>query len=107
MRDTLSVREALEQLSAVLDEFRNGATQPVVIGSRRHREAVIVPAAIWDTMINERQRAIDEADSSLRLEGLTRSPAARAIAERYVHGEIDIDEMVRQTIDLRARREPE
>jgi len=95
-------------LSTVLDEFRNGATQPVVIGSHRHREAVIVPAAIWDAMVNERQRAVDEADASLRLEGLTRSPAATAIARRYVQGEIDIDEMVRQTIDLRVpRKQPE
>ena len=102
MRDILTVRETLEQLSAVLDDFRNGATEPVTIGSRRHREAVIVPAAVWDAMIGERRRAAEQTDASLRLEGQTRSPAARVINERYVNGEIDVDEMVRQTIALHA-----
>jgi Antitoxin VbhA len=72
----------------------------VVIGLRRHPKAVIVPAAVWDAMINERRRASEQTDASLRLEGLTRSPAARAINERYVNGEIDVAEMVRQTIAL-------
>jgi PHD/YefM family antitoxin component YafN of YafNO toxin-antitoxin module len=104
MRDILTVRETLDQLSAVLEEFRNGATEPVAIGSRRHREAVIVPAALWDSMINERRRAVVQTDASLRLEGVSRSTAARMINDRYVNGEIDADEMVRETIDLYAGR---
>jgi PHD/YefM family antitoxin component YafN of YafNO toxin-antitoxin module len=100
MRDILTVRETLDQLSTVLDEFRNGATEPVAIGSRRHREAVLVPAALWDSMVNERRRAAEQTDATLRLEGVARSDAARAINERYINGEISTDEMVRQTIAL-------
>lgn len=98
MREPLTVRETLEQLSTVLDEFRHGATEPVAIGSRRHREAVIVPAAVWDAIINERRRTAEQADASLRPEGLAISAGARAIADRFVNGEIDTDEMMRQTI---------
>jgi hypothetical protein len=100
MRDILTVRETLEQLSSVLEDFRNGVTEPVTIGSRRHREAVIVPADLWDALTNERRYNSDLADASLRLEGLTRSPAARVINDRYVDGSIDVNEMVRQTIAL-------
>lgn len=100
MRDILTVRETLEQLSTVLEGFRNGATEPVAIGSRRHREAVIVPAALWNSLVNERRRNSEQADASLGLEGLSRSAAARLINDRYVNGEIDVDEMVRQTVAL-------
>lgn len=104
MRDILTVRETLEQLSTVLEDFRNGATEPVAIGSRRHREAVIVPAALWDSLVNERRRIVEQTDASLRLEGLSRSDEARMINDRYVNGDIDVDEMVRQTIALHSRR---
>jgi PHD/YefM family antitoxin component YafN of YafNO toxin-antitoxin module len=104
VRDILTVRETLEQLSALLDDFRNGVTEPVAIGSRRHREAVIVPAAVWDSMMNERRRAAEQTDASLRLEGLVRSKAANDIKDRYINGEIGLDEMVRQTIALHSRR---
>jgi PHD/YefM family antitoxin component YafN of YafNO toxin-antitoxin module len=102
MKDILTVRETLDQLSTLLEEFRNGATQPVTIGSRRHREAVLVPAALWDAMVNERRRHAEQTDASLRLEGLARSADARLINERYMNGEIDLDEMVRRTVMLRS-----
>jgi PHD/YefM family antitoxin component YafN of YafNO toxin-antitoxin module len=104
MRDVLTVRETLDQLSTVLDDFRKGATEPVAIGAHRHREAVIVPAALWDSMVGERQRVVEQTDASLRLEGVARSAAARAISERYVNGELGLDEMVRQTIALHSTR---
>ncbi|HCT76762.1 MAG TPA: hypothetical protein DGG94_23480 [Micromonosporaceae bacterium] len=106
MRDILTVRETLEQLSAVLEDFRKGATEPVAIGSRRHREAVIVPAALWDSLVSERRRVSEQVDASLRLEGLARSEAARIINDRYVNGDIDVDEMVRQTIALHSSGAP-
>ena len=102
MRDILTVRQTLEQLSTLLEEFRNEATEPVAIGSRRHREAVIVPAALWDMMISERRLAADQTDASLRLEGQSRSTAARRISDRYVNGEIGTEEMVRQTIAVHS-----
>lgn len=102
MSDILTVRQTLEQLSALLERFRKGTAGPVAIGSRRHREAVIVPAALWDSLVSERRRSTNLTDASLRLEGLARSDAARQISDRYVNGEIDVDEMVRRTIALHA-----
>jgi len=106
MRDILSVRETLDQLSTVLENFRNGDTEPVAIGSRRHREAVIVPAALWDSLVSERRRDTEQTDASLRLEGLVRSQAAKIISERYIHGYIDVDELVKQTIALHSPTGP-
>jgi PHD/YefM family antitoxin component YafN of YafNO toxin-antitoxin module len=106
MRDILSVRETLDQLSTVLENFRNGDTEPVTIGSRRHREAVIVPAVLWDSLVSERRQAAEQVDASLRLEGLVRSHAAKLIDERYIRGEISVDEMVRQTIALHSPASP-
>lgn len=102
MGDILTVRQALSQLSALLQRFRDGSTEPVAIGSHRRREAVLVPAALWDSLVGERRRGAELTDASLRIEGLTRSDGAREISERYVKGEIDVDEMVRQTIALHA-----
>jgi len=42
--ETLSVREAREQLPTVLERFRNGDRTPVGVGSHRRTEAVMVPA---------------------------------------------------------------
>ncbi|HZM81303.1 MAG TPA: antitoxin VbhA family protein [Candidatus Limnocylindrales bacterium] len=103
MSDILTVRQTLEQLSTLLERFRKGNAGPVAIGSRRHREAVIVPAALWDSLVGERRRSTGLTDASLRLEGLARSDAARRISDRYVDGEIDVDEMVRQTIALHTQ----
>jgi len=41
--ETLSVREAREQLPTVLDRFRKGDRTPVGVGSHRKTEAVMVP----------------------------------------------------------------
>jgi hypothetical protein len=65
-----------------------------------------VPAELWDALTNERRHISDLTDASLRLEGVTRSPAARAINDRYVNGAIDVNEMVRQTIALHTPNSP-
>lgn len=101
--EPLTVREALDQLSGLLEGFRQGATAPVAIGSHRRREAVLVPAALWDALSGGRREAVEQADASLRLEGLSRSHSARIISDSYIRGEIDVDEMIRRTILLHGR----
>ncbi|MBB5873212.1 hypothetical protein F4553_006646 [Allocatelliglobosispora scoriae] len=102
-REPLTVREALDQLSGILEGFRQGNAGPVAIGSHRRREAVLVPAALWDALAGSRREAVDQTDASLRLEGLSRSHSARLISDSYIRGEIDVDEMVRRTVLLHAR----
>ncbi|MFG1921616.1 type II toxin-antitoxin system Phd/YefM family antitoxin [Cryptosporangium sp. NPDC048952] len=97
---TLSVREAREQLSSVLDAFRKGDRTPVGVGSHRKTEAVVVPIEVYDELVAERARrenAIAQADASIRAEGLATSPEADAITDRWKCGEISTAEMRSQT----------
>lgn len=53
----------------------------------------------------ERRRAVArEAHASLRLEGLTMTPADRKIAEAWERGEITADEMMAQILARHRRR---
>ncbi len=47
-----------------------------------------------------RARAIDVARASCRLEGLELSPAAVAVTERYVAGELTSEQLVEEMIRL-------
>lgn len=55
--ETLSVREAREQLPSVLERFRNGDRTPVGVGSHRKTEAVMVPVEVFDELTAERARS--------------------------------------------------
>lgn len=50
-----------------------------------------------------RRRVVDQARHSTELEGGRTDPAARALQERYVAGEISADELVEQTRRLVQR----
>jgi PHD/YefM family antitoxin component YafN of YafNO toxin-antitoxin module len=91
--ETLSVREAREQLPTVLDRFRNGDRTPVGVGSHRKTEAVMVPVEVYDELTAERASAVNEAAASLRAEGLSPSAEATAITERWARGEISTAQM--------------
>jgi hypothetical protein len=86
--ETLSVREAREQLPSVLERFRNGDRTPVGVGSHRRTEAVMVPVEVFDELTAERARAVVEAAASLRAEGLRPDASVEAITERWARGEI-------------------
>jgi hypothetical protein len=91
--ETLSVREAREQLPTVLDRFRNGDRTPVGVGSHRKTEAVMLPVEVYDELIAERASAVTEAAASLRAEGLSPGAEALAITERWARGEISTAQM--------------
>ena len=61
-------------------------------------------AVLTDTRRAERARAIDNALASGRMEGLEPSPGAMAIFQRYVDGELTMEQMGR-AIDEFADRE--
>lgn len=91
--ETLSVREAREQLPSVLERFRNGDRTPVGVGSHRRTEAVMVAVEVFDELTAERARAVVDAAASLRAEGLVPDAAVEAITERWARGEIGTAQM--------------
>jgi len=101
--ETLSVREAREQLPSVLERFRNGDRTPVGVGSHRKTEAIMVPVEVFDELISERARSLTQAAGSLRAEGLKPSPEVEVITERWARGEISsaqMRELVRRLYDV-------
>lgn len=97
--ETLSVREAREQLPSVLQRFRNGDRTPVGVGSHRRTEAIMVPVEVFDELTAERNRSLAQAAASVRAEGLAVGTEAQMIVERWVRGELStaqMRELVRQ-----------
>lgn len=104
--ETLSVREAREQLPTVLDRFRNGDRTPVGVGSHRKTEAVMVPVEVFDELTAERSRSLADAAGSLRAEGLEASAGARHITERWARGEITAAQMRSLIMELHGPAAP-
>jgi hypothetical protein len=59
-----------------------------------------------DRIVDERHRRremVDSATASVRAEGLKTSRDADALAERFVDGEFDAHDLVRETLRLHGR----
>lgn len=91
--ETLSVREAREQLPKLLDRFRNGDRTPVGVGSHRKTVAVMVPVEVFNELTAERADSLAQAVASVRAEGLTVGVDVQAITERWTRGEISTAQM--------------
>src|SRR5215468_10805762 len=91
--ETLSVREAREQLPSVLERFRNGDRTAVGVGSHRKTEAVMVPVEVFEELTAERVRSLTQAAASVRAEGLEVGTEVQAITERWARGEISTVQM--------------
>jgi antitoxin (DNA-binding transcriptional repressor) of toxin-antitoxin stability system len=100
--ETLSVREAREQLPSLLERFRNGDRTSVGIGAHRRTEAVVIPIAVYDELIAERERSAASALGSLRVESVFPSIDVRVITDQWVHGKITTAEMREQIKRLYA-----
>ncbi|HZM75105.1 MAG TPA: antitoxin VbhA family protein [Candidatus Limnocylindrales bacterium] len=98
--ETLSVREAREQLPTVLERFRRGDRTPVGVGSHRKTEAVMVPVEVFDELTAERSRALAQAAASVRAEGLAVSAEVDAIMQSWTRGEVGTAEMRKRIRDL-------
>lgn len=97
--ETLSVREAREQLPRVLDRFRNGDRTPVGVGSHRKTVAVMVPVEVFNELTAERAESLAQAVASVKAEGLDVAAEVDAITERWARGELgtaQMRELVRQ-----------
>jgi hypothetical protein len=62
------------------------------------------PVRITDEERHRRQAAIDQSLASVRLEGLEPSEDAKAIARRYIEGELTVIEMGEEIRALNARQ---
>ncbi len=98
--ETLSVREAREQLPAVLDRFRNGDRTPVGVGSHRKTEAVMLPVEVYDEFVAQRSAAVADAVGSTRAEGLEPSGQVASIMERWARGEFSEARMLELVREL-------
>lgn len=100
--ETLSVREAREQLPSLLERFRNGDRTTIGVGAHRRTEAVVIPVAVYDELIAEREQSAAAALASLRVETVYPSMDARVITDQWVHGKITTSEMREQIKRLYA-----
>lgn len=58
-------------------------------------EARLAPAAkITPAERRERENAVQEAHASVALEGFQQTPESMARAQRFINGEIDLDEFI-------------
>jgi PHD/YefM family antitoxin component YafN of YafNO toxin-antitoxin module len=103
--ETLSVREAREQLPSLLERFRLGDRRPVYLGSHRRTEAVMLPVSVYDELVRSRRQAYAQAEASVRVEGVVPPKDIEVIVERWMHGEITADEMERQVAALYGAQE--
>ena len=91
--ETLSVREAREQLPTVLERFRKGDRTPVGVGSHRKTEAIMVSVEVFHELTAERNQSVAQAAASVRAEGLTISTDAELIMEQWARGELSTTQM--------------
>ncbi|MGH3814560.1 MAG: antitoxin VbhA family protein [Pseudonocardiaceae bacterium] len=85
-RETLSIREAREQLPRILDRFRQGDREPVFVGAQRRTDGVVLPIDIYHDLLERRLEATQQAEASVRAEGVAPSAAARRITDQWARG---------------------
>ena len=62
----------------------------------------MIPADVY-TELTTRDNAAAQAYASLRAEGMAVSHRAKIIIDRWIHGDIETDEMERQVKELRVQ----
>jgi PHD/YefM family antitoxin component YafN of YafNO toxin-antitoxin module len=104
------VAEVRSQLSAQLARFRREGDEakPVVFGSHRRPEAVIVPYEQYEALVQlaaaeHRRTAHANALASVRAEGFEVSPEHLALVEDHVGGRIGIDELYEEVLRRHRR----
>lgn len=66
--------------------------------------AIPQPKAITETERARRQKAVDTARASVRLEGFTLDAETEALNARYVNGELTSDELTQEILKLSGLR---
>ncbi len=105
------VSEARAELSRALARFRRegAAAQPVVFGSHRKPEAVVIPFEAYTEVVEYQRRRLSAAEARASVEAEQPgefSPAFEADLHQAVDGTISADEFVRRTV-ARHRRPSE
>src|ERR1700716_1127468 len=102
------VSEAREQLSQALARFRRegAAAEPVIFGSHRKPEAVVVPFEVYAEIVEYRRRRMAAAETRAsvlaELPGEF-SPEFEADLERAVQGRLSARELYTRTLERHRR----
>jgi hypothetical protein len=100
--------EVRERLSGILSRFRRDgdSAEPVVFGSHRKPEAIILPYQEFESLIRQRQRMLGALDVmrsvQVELPGPFSAEHERLMTD-YVVGEIDADEAYRRMLAVYQR----
>lgn len=100
--------EVRERLSGILARFRRDGqdADPVIFGSHRKPEAIILPYQEFEALIQQRERLFSALDAmqsvQVELPGPFSADHERLMAA-YVDGEIDADEAYRRMLSVYQR----
>lgn len=95
-QDVIPTSEVRAALGKITKRFDDGDTEPVFFGSHRRTQAVLVPIATWEKLL---ERAEDERDLGL---------ARRRLADgRPWLGEDELDAALRRAAAEASRQKPE
>ena len=107
------VSEARSELSRALERFRRegAAAEPVIFGAHRKPEAVVIPFALYEQLVQmpaARQRAAAAASASVLAELPGEFDAeCEADVQQWVQGEMSADEVyVRALAHSRSGHDP-
>lgn len=97
----LPVADFRAHLAAHLNSVMQPGAEPLIVGSHRKPEVVVMSVQRYEQLLSEDERArreiiIAEAVASNRLEGATNSPEMLAAMNAWAAGEIDMDEVRRR-----------
>jgi hypothetical protein len=89
--------EVRERLSGILARFRRdgGGAEPVVFGSHRKPEAIILPYQEFEALTSQRQRMLNALDVMRSVQVELPGPFSmehERLMSAYIVGEIDADE---------------
>jgi hypothetical protein len=95
--------EVRERLSGILARFRRdgGSAEPVVFGSHRKPEAIILPYQEYESLTRQRQRMLGALDVMRSVQVELPGPFSAEhehLMTSYVVGEIDADEAYRRML---------
>lgn len=100
--------EVRERLSGILARFRRdgGSAEPVVFGSHRKPEAIILPFEEFEALVRQRQRLLSALDVTRSVQVELPGPFSaehERLMSAYVDGEIDADEAYRRMLAVYQR----
>lgn len=87
------VGELRDHLAETMTDVRRPGARPVFVGRHRRREAVLLSVERYEQLLTEERRAAAaDALGSVRAEGLEPSPIGIDTLQRFVDGELSVED---------------